>query len=213
MTNRWGKSGKKWQILISWAPKSLWMVTAAMKLRHLLLERKAMTDIVLKSRDHFANKGLYSQNYGFSSSHVRMWELDHKEGWALKNSCFWTVVLERTLESPLDCKEIKPVNPKGKQPWIFIRRTDAEAEAPILWPPDVRAESLGKTLMLGKTEGSRRSRQQRMRWLDGITDSMNMNLSKHQEIAKDRGAWCAAVHGVSEWDMTWWLNNHINSYP
>ena len=131
--------------------------------RHLLLERKAMTDIVLKSRDHFANKGLYSQNYGFSSSHVRMWELGHKEGWALKNSCFWTVVLERTLESPLDCKEIKPVNAKGNQPWIFIGRTDAEAETPILWPPNVKNCFMWKNLILGKIEGKRQRRWQRMR--------------------------------------------------
>ena len=91
---------------------------------------------ILKSRDYFANKGPSSQGYGFSSGHVQMWELNHKESWALKNWCFWAVVLEKILESPLDCKEIKPVNPKGNQSWIFIGRTDAEAEAPILWPPD-----------------------------------------------------------------------------
>ena len=95
-------------------------------------------DSILKCRDYFANKGLYSQSYVFSSSHVWMWELNHKEGWVPKNWCFWTVVLEKTLESPLDCKEIKPVNPKGNQPWIFIGRADAEAEAPILWPPDAK---------------------------------------------------------------------------
>ena len=93
---------------------------------------------------HFANKDLCGQSYGFSSSHVRMWELDHKEGWTSKNWCFWIVVLEKTLESPLDCKEIKPVNPKGNQPWIFIGRTDAEAEAPTLWPPDVKRRLIGK---------------------------------------------------------------------
>ena len=102
--------------------------------RHLFLGQKAMKNlgsILKKQRHHFANKALYCQSYGFSSSHVWMWELDHKEGWMLKNWCFWTVVLEKTFESPLDCK-IKPVNPKGNKPWIFIRRTDAEAEAPIL---------------------------------------------------------------------------------
>ena len=93
-------------------------------------------DSVLKSRHHFADKGPYSKSYGFSSSHVQM--LGHKEGWALKNRCFQTVMLEKTIESPLDCKEIKPVNPKGNQPWIFIGRTDAEAKAPILWPPDMK---------------------------------------------------------------------------
>ena len=95
-------------------------------------------------RHHFANKGPSSQSYGFSSSHVRMWELDHKEGWALKNWCFWTVVLEKTLESPLDWKGIKPVNPKGNQPRIFIGRTGAKAETPILWPPDVKSRLIWK---------------------------------------------------------------------
>ena len=103
-----------------------------------------------KQRHDFSNKGPSSQSYGFSSSHGWMWELDHKEGWALKNWCFWTVVLEKTLESPLDCKKIKPVNPKGNQPWIFIGRTDAEAEAPILWPPDVKNWLIRKDPDAGK---------------------------------------------------------------
>ena len=96
------------------------------------------------SRDCFANKSPSSQSYGFSSSHVWMWELDCKESWALKNWCFWTVVLEKTLESPLDCKEIQQVNPKGNQSWIFIGKTDTESEAPILWPPDVKNWLIGK---------------------------------------------------------------------
>ena len=95
-------------------------------------------------RHYFVNKGLSSQSYAFSSNHVWMWELDHKESWALKNWCFSTVVLEKTLESPLDCKEIKLVNPKGNQPWIFIGRTDAKAETPILWPPDSKNWLIGK---------------------------------------------------------------------
>ena len=108
--------------------------------RSLLLGRKAMTNLdnLLKSRDIALPTKVHSQSYGFSRSHVQMWELDYKESWAPKNWCFWTVVMEKTLESPLDCKEIKPVHPKGNQFWIFIGRTDAEAEAPILWPPDAK---------------------------------------------------------------------------
>ena len=123
--------------------------------RLLLLGRKAMTnlDSVLKSRHYFAYKDLYSQSYVFSSNHVWMWKLDHKEGWVPKNWTFQAVVLEKTLESPLDCKEIKPVNPKGNQPWIFTERTDAEAEAPILWPPDAKSQLVGKDPDAGKDWG------------------------------------------------------------
>ena len=124
--------------------------------RCLLLGRKAMTnlDSVLKSRHYFTYKGLYSQSYGFSISHVRMWELNYKESWMPKNWCFWTVVLDKTLENPLDCKEIQPVHPKGNQPWIFIGRTDAEAQ--YFGHLMQRTDSLEKTLMLGKIEGRRK---------------------------------------------------------
>ena len=121
--------------------------------RRLLLGRKAMItldSILKKQRHYFANKSPSSQSYGFSSSHVWMWELEYKESWTLKNWCFWTVVLEKTLESPLDCKEIQLVYPKGNQSWIFIGRTDAEAETPILWPPDAKNWLLGKDPDSGK---------------------------------------------------------------
>ena len=132
-----------------------------------------------KQRHYFANKGPASQGYGFSSGHVWMWELDYKEGWVPKNWCFWTVVLEKTLESPLDCKEIHPVHPKGNQSWIFIGRTDAEAETLVLGHLMWRAESFEKTMMLGKIEGRRRRGQERMRWLDGIIDSWSYAMLSH----------------------------------
>ena len=131
------------------------------------------------------------------------------EGWAPKNWCFWTVVLKKTLESPLDCKDIKPVNPKGNHSWIFIGRTDAKAEAPIFWPLDVKSRLIGKDLRLEKIEGRRRRGWQRMRWLDGISDSMDMSQSRLQEMVKDREAWCAAAHRVesSRTRLSDWLNN------
>ena len=148
-----------------------------------------------------------SQSYGFSSSHVWMWELDHKESWALKNWRFWTGMLEKTLESPLDCKEIQPVNPKGNPSWIFIGRTYAEAETPILWPPDVSNWVTGKDSDAGKDWRQEEKGRQKMRWLGGITDAMDMNLSRLRELGMDREGWRAALHGVARCQT--WLSKWI----
>ena len=125
-----------------------------------------------------------------------MWELDRKENWAMKNWCFWTVMLEKMLERLLDSKEIKPVNPKGNQPWILIGSIDTEAS--ILWPPDGKYWLIGKDLNAGKDWRKRRTEWQRIRWLYSITELMEMSLSKLQELVKDREAWYAVVHGFAK---------------
>ena len=174
---------------------------------HLLGEHIKPRQHIKKQRHYFANKGPSSQSYGFSSSHVWMWELDHKESLALKNSCFWTVVLEKTLESPLDSKEIKPVNPKRNQPWIFNGRTDAEAEAPVLWPPD------GKSWLTGKDPDSGKDWRQEEKgmtedemvgwhhWLNGY------EFEKPQGVGEGQGSLaCCSPRDCKESDMTERLN-------
>ena len=159
MANRWGNNGNSERPLFSWAPKSVQVVTAAMKLKDTCSWKKSYDhprQHIKKQRHYFANKGLSRQSYGFSSSHVWMWELDYKESWVQNNWCFWTVVLEKTLESPLGCNEIQTVNPKGDQFWVFFERTDVEAETPTLWPPDAKSWLLGKDPDAGKDWRRRR---------------------------------------------------------
>ena len=189
--------GKKWkqgQILFSWAPKSLRMVTTATKLNKLALWKKCSDkprQHIKKQRHYFANKGPSSQSYGFSSSHVWMWQSDHKEGWVLKNWWFQTVVLEKTLETLLDSKEIKPVL-KEINPECSLEGLMLKLKLQYFGHLMQRTDSLGNTLMLGKIEGRMRRGWQRMTWLHGITDLMIMSLSKLWDIVKDREdlVWC-----------------------
>ena len=197
-----GETMETARTLFSWALKSLQLVTAARKLKDAFAPWKKNyykhKQHIKKWRHYFSYKGLYSQSYGFSSSHVWMWDLDHKKGWVLKKRCFWTVVLEKTLERPLDCKEIQPVHSKGNQSWIFIGRTEVEAETPILWPLDA------KSWLIGKDPDAEKDWKQEEK---GMTEDEMIGwhhwLNGYEfEMGKDREAWCAAVHGVTK-SHTW----------
>ena len=203
MANRWGNSGD----FIFLGSK----ITADGDCSHeikrcLLLGRKVMTNLdnILKSRDiTLVNKGPSSQGYGFSSGHGWMWELEYKESWAPKNWCFWNVVLEKTLESPLDCKQIQPVHPKGDQSWVFIGRTDVEAETPILWPPDVKNRLIGKDPDAGQDWGQEQKGMTEDKnvgchhWLNGHGFGWTLGVSDGQG-----GLVCCSSWGLKELDMT-----------
>ena len=194
------------------------MVTAAMKLKDTDSLKESYDQPrqhIKKQRRYFASKGPSSQCYGFSSSYVWMWELDYKESWAPKNWCFWTVMLEKTLESPLDCKEIQPAHPKGDQSWVFIGRTDVVAETPILWPPDVKSWFIWKDPDAGKDWGQEEkgtTEDEMIGWqyrLDGH------EFGKLQELMMDREAWHAAVHGVAhDWanELNWSVGKFVYNW-
>ena len=168
---------------------------------------------IKKKKHYFADRSPYSQSYGFSSSHVWMWELDHKQGWALKNWCFWTVVSEKTFESPLDCKEITPVNPKANQSWIFIGRTNAEAEAPKFWPPDVKSQLVRK-----EPDAVKEWKQEEKGTTEDEMDGWHHQLNGHEfEQALGDGEGQGTLGCCSPWvckelDMTEQLNNKYKQW-
>ena len=201
--------GKQWQILFSWAPKSLQMVIAAMKLKDAcsLEEKLCQPRNILKSRDIYLPTKVHLIKAVVFPVVMYGWELDHKENWAPKNWCFWTVVLEKTLESPLDCKEIQPVHPKGNQSWIFIGKTDAEAEAPVLWPPDEWSQFIRKDPDAGKDwrrEVKEMTEDKKVgwhHWLNGHEFAQAPGAGEGQGSLA-----CCSPWGHKESDTTEWLN-------
>ena len=187
------------------------MVTASMKLKDAcsLEEKLQPRNHIKNQRCYFANKGPYSQSYGFSSSHVWMWELDYKESWVLNNWCFWTVVL-KTLENPLGCKEIKPINPQGNKFWIFIGRTDAEAKAPVLWPPDEKRRLIRKDPDAGK-DGRQEAKGTTEDEMVGWHHRLNWHEFEHAPgNGEGQGSLaCCSPWGRKESYMTEWLNSKI----
>ena len=221
MGNRWGNSGNG-DRLYFWGSR----ITADGDYSHeikrrLLLGRQVMTNLdIKKQRHYFADKGPSSQSYGFSSSHVWTWELDYKESWALKNWCFWTVVLEKTLESPLDCKEIQPVHSRGDQSWVFFgteSMSDFKAETPILWPPHVKSWLIGKDSDAGRDWGQEEkgtTEESMAGWhhrLDGHEFEWTPWVGDGQE-----GLACCTSWGHKEWDMTerlHWTEDNRTTFP
>ena len=202
-----GKQWKQWEILFGrggglqnhcrwWLQPWNWKTLASWRKSYIQPRQH-----IKKQRHYFANKGPSSQSYGFSSSHVQMWELDYKESWVPKNWCFWTVVLKKTLESPLDCKEIQPVHPKGNQSWIFIGRTDAEAETPILWPPDAKNWLIWKDPDAGK-DWRREEKGMTEDEMDGWHHWLNGHESEQAPEVGDGQGSLGCPWGRKESDMT-----------
>ena len=211
MANRWGNNGNSDRLYFLglqnhcrwWLQPWNWMTLAPWKKSY-----DQPRQHIKKQRHYFANKGLSSQGYGFFSSHVWMLELDYKESWVLKNWCFWTMVLEKSLESPLDCKEIQPVHPKGDQSWVFIGRTDVEAETPILWAPDMKSWLIWKDPDAGKNWGQEEkgmTEDEMAGWhhrLNGHEFGWTLRVGDRQG-----GLACCGLWGHKESDMTEWLSS------